>query len=105
MPKALSSGEEEFAMHCDIYTLSPIREYPFAVGRKWRFDFAFVNERVAVEIEGGTWNGGRHTRGSGFVKDCEKYNHAALLSWRVFRFTPSMVASGNAIDTVLAALR
>lgn len=40
--------------------------------------------------------GGRHTRGSGFVKDMEKYNAAGLLGWRVFRFTPKQLKTGEA---------
>ena len=40
---------------------------------------------IAVEIEGGVWIGGRHTRGKGFLRDIEKYNEAAAMGWRVFR--------------------
>ena len=71
-------------------------EYKFNPVRKWRFDFAFM-EWIAVEIEGGIWTQGRHTRGSGFVKDAEKYNTAAALGWRVFRFPSGMVEDGSAI--------
>lgn len=104
IPKALSVGEEEFAMHCQLYNLFPVREYTFAVGRKWRFDFFFIAQRLAVEIEGGSWSGGRHTRPHGFQADIEKYNAAALLGIRLLRFTPEMVTSGKAIGTVLAGL-
>ena len=45
----------------------------------------------AVEVEGGTWINGRHNRGKGFAEDCEKYNQAALLGWRVFRLTIDML--------------
>jgi hypothetical protein len=55
---------------------------------------------VAVEIEGGIWGDGRHVRGTGFIADCRKYNAAARAGWRVFRFTPEMVQSGEAIDLV-----
>ena len=67
------------------------REYRFAPPRKWRFDFAWKADKVAVELEGGTWSGGRHTRGAGFEDDCEKYNEATRLGWRVLRFTSSML--------------
>ena len=50
-----------------------VREHRFAAPRRWRFDFAHLGTKTAIEIEGGTWSGGRHTRGSGFVKDAEKY--------------------------------
>jgi len=62
------------------------REYKFHPVRKWRFDFADPHGKVAVEIEGGAFSGGRHTRGAGFIADCEKYNAAILMGWRVFRF-------------------
>lgn len=105
VPKPLSTGEEEFALHCGIYKLYPVREYQFHLGRKWRFDFAFPSHKVAVEIEGGTAFGkSRHSRGKGFVGDCQKYNAAALQEWLVFRFTPEMVRSGEAIDVVRKAL-
>lgn len=67
---------------------APEREYPFAkeFGRKWRFDFCWPSEKVAVEIEGGAWSGGRHTRGSGFKKDAEKYNAGVSLGYRILRY-------------------
>ena len=68
--------------------------------RDWRFDFAWPDRGLAVEVEGGTWSGGRHTRGGGFEGDCEKYNAAALLGWKVLRFTGGMVESGLAAATL-----
>lgn len=73
------------------------REWQFDSKRKWRFDFALVTLLVVAEIEGGVYSQGRHTRGSGFEADCEKYNRAAELGWTIFRYTPSMVKSGDAI--------
>jgi len=96
-------------------------EVLFAPPRKWRFDFAIEQGtfyavdgpvppgklipgivvpnmrviqnavKIAIEIEGGIWSGGRHTRGKGFESDVEKYNTATLLGWRVFRLTGSML--------------
>lgn len=60
-------------------------EHRFHPKRRWRFDVAFPALKVAVEIEGGVYTGGRHTRGSGFIKDCEKYNEASALGWTVVR--------------------
>lgn len=69
--------------------LEPQREYEFArlIGRRWRFDFAWPERLVAVELEGLTHGGGRHQRISGFVEDCDKYNSATMLGWKVLRFT------------------
>lgn len=69
-----------------------VREYRFHPVRRWRFDFACPGRKVAVEIEGGTWDFGRHNRGDGFAKDCEKYNTAVLLGWTVLRYP------GEALD-------
>ena len=69
----------------------PASEHRFHPVRRWRFDFAFPDSCVAVECEGGTWVHGRHTRGAGFRADCEKYNNAAALGWRVFRCTSDML--------------
>ena len=100
-----SVGEAEFALHCRAYGLAPESEWAFAKDRKWRFDYVFPDAMVAVEIEGGTRNGGRHNRHDGFEKDAAKYNEAAILGWKVLRFTSEMVKRGDAIDTVLRALR
>lgn len=80
------------------------REYRFDATRKWRFDFAWPLRRVAVEVEGGVWANGRHTRGKGFIMDCEKYNRAALLGWRVLRYTKEAIQSGAAIRQIEEAL-
>lgn len=74
----------------------PEKEYRFHPGRKWRYDFAWPSKKVAVEIEGGVWTKGRHTRGSGFLGDMAKYNEAARLGWRVFRFQPKDLKTGVA---------
>lgn len=105
IPRPLSAGEEQFALHCQIYKLSPIREYAFHPSRKWRFDFYFPGALLAVEIEGISRSGGRHQREGGFIADCEKYNAAALMGIRVLRYTPAMVKAGTAIDDVLKLLK
>lgn len=76
--------------------LPPAPEYRFDLGRGWRFDFAWPVALVAVEIEGGGYNRGRHHRPQGFEDDCAKYNHATAVGWRVFRLTPSMLETDPA---------
>lgn len=85
----------------------PVAEHKFHPTRKWRFDYAWPDRLVALEVEGGVWAQGRHTRGSGFVKDMEKYNAAAALGWRVLRALPRKNQRGvpNLSPEVLAALR
>jgi hypothetical protein len=75
----------------------PMTEYKFCETRRWRFDYCWPEKAIAVEIEGGIWSRGRHTRGAGYLKDMEKYNMAAKLGYRVFRFTPKQYEDGTAV--------
>ena len=82
----LSAPEEAFAQLVRIRGLpKPEREYEFDPDRRWRFDFAWPAQKVAVEIEGGARSGGRHVRGQGFVEDAEKHLAALAAGWRVVR--------------------
>lgn len=83
---------------------TPVTEFTFAPPRKWRFDFAWPERLLALEVEGGTWVSGRHTRGAGFEADLEKYNEAALAGWKVLRVTPDMIDDGRALAVVVRAL-
>ena len=76
------------------------REYRFDPVRMFRLDFAWPQVKLAVEVEGGSWSGGRHVRGSGFAKDVEKYNLLALAGWALLRYTPEMVKSGIAVQQI-----
>lgn len=82
----------------------PVREYRFAKPRRWRFDFAWPDERLAVECEGGVYSRGRHVRPSGFKADAEKYNAAAMLGWTVLRYTAESIEDGTAIAAIRAML-
>lgn len=84
--------------------IKPCSEWKFHPERKWRFDFAWPDDKLALEVEGGAWSGGRHTRGSGFVKDIEKYNAATLLGWRILRCVPSDVTMQETVDMIKQAL-
>lgn len=55
---------------------------------------------VAVEVEGGTFSGGAHTRGLHYRSDCRKYNLAVLKGWRILRFDAGMLDNGEAFDTI-----
>lgn len=62
-----------------------IPEYRFHHKRKWKIDYWLPIQKVGIEIEGGIWTGGRHIRPSGFIKDIEKYNTAALMGIKIYR--------------------
>lgn len=83
---------------CDIPL--PETEYVFAPPRKWRFDYCWPKQKVALEIEGGVWTRGRHTRGSGFLKDMEKYNTAARMGYLVLRTTPTAMWHVATLDLI-----
>ena len=97
----------------------PVAEYPFAaeLGRRWRFDLAWPDRRLAVEVEGGLFGrGGRgsnrpcptcgqgpagaHRSVAGVKRDIEKGNAAVALGWRVLRVLPGQVESGEALALI-----
>lgn len=83
----------------------PRREYRFCPDRRWRFDFAWPEQKVALEVQGGQWVKGRHVRGKGFERDCEKFSAAAILGWRVLPVTTDMVNDGRALRWLEQALK
>lgn len=135
-PKRRTEDPEElFAMHCRMFGLpEPERQLRFAreltrrspttgklTPRQWRFDFAWPQYLVAVEIEGlvmvritdpatvrklGTRYVvlGGHASPAGIRRDMQKYNAAALLGWYVLRFDQDDVASKRAVEMTLRVL-
>jgi hypothetical protein len=105
----MSDGEEALAFQLRAVGIPFIREFVFAAPRKWRADFAVMdNARGAdllIEVDGGSWSGGRHTTGSGFQADCDKLNEATILGFRVLRVTPAMVDDGRALALIERAIR
>lgn len=81
-----------------------VPEYVFAKPRRWRFDAACPLLLIAVEVEGGAFSRGRHTRGKGYVADMQKYNAAVVRGWRVLRYTPQQMDAGEFIDDVNALM-
>ncbi len=96
LPKARSSlGVNQSMMNvlCDSWSLPHPKP-------EWRFDWAWTDHHIALEIEGGIWTQGRHTRGKGFLNDVCKYNEAVILGWRLLRATPEQLASAEALALV-----
>lgn len=73
-----------------------VTEHRFHPTRRWRFDYAWPELKIAMELHGGVHSGGRHTRGKGFVADREKMNTAIELGWRVIEVTPEHIKNGTA---------
>ena len=83
----------------------PVQEYRFDARRKWRFDLAWPDRRIAAECHGSTWTNGRHVRGYGFENDRRKMNAAQLQGWDVYEFTRAMIDKGEAVDLLAVAIR
>lgn len=83
--------EKAYLLLTQITTVEPVREFRFHPVRKWRFDFAWPDKMIAVEVEGGSWSGGSHVNPIGFAKDCEKYNQATKMGWRVYRIVGKQI--------------
>lgn len=81
-----------------------VKEFKFHPVRKWRFDYAVPEHKIALEVEGGVWTGGRHTSPIGFLGDIEKYNTATLMGWRVFRTTPDDLYKKKTLDLMKSAI-
>ena len=80
-------GEMAIILKVRFPDLQVTEEHVFHPTRKWRFDFAIVEKKIAIEYEG-IFNGkSRHTTVDGYTGDTEKYNEAAKLGWKVLRYT------------------
>lgn len=94
-------------------------EFRFHSYRKWRIDYAIVDLKIAIEVEGGVFisssyvddsgrkiirTGGRHNTGKGFLKDIEKYNTMASLNWLLIRTTPDNLLSEKTLLFITDAI-
>ena len=87
------------------FGLPPYRaEFRFHPSRQWRFDFAWPEHRLALEIDGGSGGFGRHSRPSGMRGDNEKINAATLLGWRVLRVLRGEEVRLSTLDVIRAGI-
>lgn len=100
----VSEPEELLAWQLRAEGLTFDREHRFHESRMWRLDFWFAGAKLAVEIDGGGWVGGRHSRGTGIENDCEKASHIAMAGHRLMRVTPGQINRGEALKWILVAL-
>lgn len=82
----------------------PIRDYRAIPDRKFLIDLAWPERKLSVEVDGGEFMRGRHSRGAGMASDCEKANLLVLAGWKCLRFTGGQVKDGTAIRVVAEAL-
>jgi very-short-patch-repair endonuclease len=79
-------------------------EFKFHPKRQWRLDIAYVEQKLAIEVDGGLWTRGRHVRGAGVLEDNCKFAELAILGWRLIRVAPSQIKSGEALQWIERAL-
>lgn len=104
-PKTPSPLEEELLQQIQLRGLpEPEREYKFIKDRRFRSDFAYPKQKILLEVEGGVWTNGRHTRGAGYANDCKKYNLASMHGWLLLRFTDEVIKNGEAVLMIEEAL-
>lgn len=107
--RALGYSDLEDAMELAIRSAglpASKRQHQFCPERRWRFDHAWPGWMVAVEVQGGLWTRGRHTRGGAGAAhgDAMKLSTAAAMGWRVLSVTPEMIDSGDAVRLLAQAL-
>lgn len=90
----------------------PLTEFQAIEGRKYRWDFAWLNLAgpvsdglgLLVEVQGGIWTKGGHNTGTGMLRDMEKNNAAVLEGWRVLYIAREHIVSGEALGWIEEAL-
>ncbi len=63
-----------------------IYEYRYDSLRRFKFDYANLRLKIAIEMEGGIYTGTGHAKTGRYLKDMEKYNHAQIKGWIVLRY-------------------
>lgn len=98
---APQAGSDLFTVLCrSDLGVECVKEYRFHSTRKWRFDYAIPEHKIAIEVEGGVWTGGRQTSPQGFLGDMEKYNTATVMGWRVLRTTPDKLLTNETLAMI-----
>lgn len=101
-----SDLEEALARELSWAGIPCVRQYRAIHDRKWRWDFAFPDARLLVEVQGGLWlPKSAHTWGAGLRRDYEKHNAASLVGWRIIYVTREMIENGEALALIEQALR
>ena len=98
--KIVSEGESTLSIQLKALKIGFEQEFKFHHKRNWKADFHIIGKKILVEVEGGIWSGGRHTRGKGYIGDMEKYNSATMMGYQVIRFSTEQVKSGLAIQQI-----
>ena len=92
--KHSTKGVDDIAIMLNEATLRFTKEYKFCDSRKFKFDFVInayrglkIEQKIAIEFEGLMSEKSGHTTIKGYTRNCEKYNLATVLGWKVLRYT------------------
>lgn len=103
--------ERAFELQLRAVKINYQTQFKWNSGRKWRADFYVwpgpgdrTGIEILVEIQGGTWQQGRHTRGRGYQEDCAKLAEAQLAHYTIFFGTAKHIKSGELLRWVERAL-
>jgi len=106
-PKAQRSGYSlpvVLAFFAECGLPEPVPEFRFHPERLWRFDFCFVEQRLAIEVNGGLFSSGAHVRGAALIREYGKLNQAAVMGFRVMFFTPDQICLVETSELIRQAL-
>ena len=103
----INAAEEQLAQQIRDAGDLPVccRQYPYAPGRKFRADFAFIEARLLVEVQGGIWQRKAHGSIKGILADIERLNQATLWGWRLLRITAEQLNRDEVIPMIRHALK
>lgn len=110
--KAVEFERKKYRLWCQANGLPmPVFEYQFAketFRRHWRWDICWPDVDgdggVSVEVDGGAWTQGRHTRGAGFIEDQKKRAAGVQLGWRILNVTPDRLHAADTLSALKSLL-
>ncbi len=98
------NGEKFLLTIADYGLPAPVPEFKFDPNRKWRYDWAWPDKKIALEVEGAVFAQGRHTRGAGVLNDMLKYNAGVIAGWRILRCTPAQLGTSENVSDLISLL-
>ena len=101
---SINEAEELLAIHLRELDTGFDPQVLYSMNRRFRADFRLYPEPILIEIQGGVYSRQAHGSISGILKDNERLNEAAIAGFRMLRFTPDQVKSGEAKETIARAL-
>lgn len=104
LPAAPSIPEDNLAWQLTQLKVPYVRQHKIHSERRFKADFFFPQSSLVVEVQGGGWVNGHHSRGKGMENDAEKSFYIATVPARLITVTPKQVFNGLALDWILKAL-